>query len=319
MKKRKNNIIALGILLISLLLLSSCKAVSLTPPDFTNHQVHKLAKNKIKIGVSLSTLNNPFFISLKKGITQEAKSNGSKVQLFDAQNDSSKQNNDIEDLIQKKVNVIIINPVDSDAIVPAIKDANAAGIPVIACDRGSNGGKLLTTVASNNVKAGKMAADFMKQKLNSGAKIAELEGTPGADAAIQRGNGFNKNIKGHLKLVTKQSADFDRAKGMSTMENILQAHPNINGVFSQNDEMALGAIKSINNPNLIVVSIDGEPQGLKAVKQGTITGIIAQEPKVEGQLAVKAAYNYYSGKHIQKIIHSPIHLVTKNNVDKYLH
>ena len=164
-----------------------------------------------------------------------------------------------------------------------------------------------------------MAADFMKQKLNSGAKIAELEGTPGADAAIQRGNGFNKNIKGHLKLVTKQSADFDRAKGMSTMENILQAHPNINGVFSQNDEMALGAIKSINNPNLIVVSFDGEPQGLKAVKQGTITGIIAQEPKVEGQLAVKAAYNYYSGKHIQKIIHSPIHLVTKNNVDKYLH
>ena len=90
---------------------------------------------------------------------------------------------------------------------------------------------------------------------------------------------------------------------MSTMENILQAHPNINGVFSQNDEMALGAIKSINNPNLIVVSIDGEPQGLKAVKQGTITGIIAQEPKVEGQLAVKAAYNYYSGKHVQKIIH----------------
>ncbi|MBO8441651.1 MAG: substrate-binding domain-containing protein, partial [Firmicutes bacterium] len=90
-------------------------------------------------------------------------------------------------------------------------------------------------------------------------------------------------------------------------------------VFSQNDEMALGAIKSISNPNLVVVSIDGEPQGLKAVKQGKITGIIAQEPIVEGKLAVEAAYNYYSGKHVRKVIHSPIHLVTKTNVDKYLH
>ena len=318
MKKGKRYVLVLvALFALSSIILTGCKAVSLTPPTFGGTHTTKKSKDKLKVGVSLSTLSNPFFISVRNGINGVAKQNGTKTEVFDAQNDSSKQSSDIEDLIQKKVDVIIINPVDSDAIVPAVKDANNAGIPVIACDRGSNGGKLLTTVASDNVKAGKMAAQYMMSKMPKGGQVAELEGTPGADAAIQRGTGFNTAAKNNLKIVTKQSADFDRAKGLSVMENILQAHSSIQGVFAQNDEMALGAVKAINNPDLVVVSIDGEPQGLTAVKQGKISGIIAQSPEVEGQLAIKAAYAHYQGKSVPKHTTSPIHLVTKENVSKY--
>lgn len=295
-----------------LMVVSGCGAASVGNNKSSSKVTKKAAKNA-KIGVSLSTLSNPFFVNVKKGIDNEAKANGSKVETFDAQNDSSKQNNQISDLITKKVDVIIVNPVDSDAIVPSVKKANQAGIPVIACDRGSNGGKVVTTVASDNVKAGKMAAQFLADQVGSNAKVAELEGTPGADAAVQRGKGFDAAIKGNLDLVTKQSANFDRAKGLSTMQNILQAHSDIKGVFAQNDEMALGAAKAIKNQDIKIVSIDGTPDGLAAVKSGQIDGIVAQQPKTEGKLAVKAAYKYYQGKKVSKTTASPIHLVKSSD------
>lgn len=294
------------------MVVSGCGAASVGNNKSSSKVTKKAAKN-VKIGVSLSTLSNPFFVNVKKGIDNEAKANGSKVETFDAQNDSSKQNNQISDLITKKVDVIIVNPVDSDAIVPSVKKANQAGIPVIACDRGSNGGKVVTTVASDNVKAGKMAAQFLADQVGSNAKVAELEGTPGADAAVQRGKGFDAAIKGNLDLVTKQSANFDRAKGLSTMQNILQAHSDIKGVFAQNDEMALGAAKAIKNQDIKIVSIDGTPDGLAAVKSGQIDGIVAQQPKTEGKLAVKAAYKYYQGKKVSKTTASPIHLVKSSD------
>lgn len=295
-----------------LMIVSGCGGASIGNNSGSSKVTKKSAKN-VKVGVSVSTLSNPFFVNLKKGIDTEAKKHDTKVETFDAQNDSSKQNNQISDLITKKVDVIIVNPVDSDAIVPAVKKANNAGIPVIACDRGSNGGKVLTTVASDNVKAGKMAADYLTKLVGNNAKVAELEGTPGADSAVQRGKGFNNAIKGKLDLVTKQSANFDRAKGLSTTQNILQAHSDIKGIFAQNDEMALGAVKAVKGQDIKIVSIDGTPDGLAAVKSGEIAGLVAQQPKDEGKLALQAAYKHYQGKKVDKKIASPIHLVTADD------
>ncbi|CAM3270894.1 substrate-binding domain-containing protein [Lactiplantibacillus plajomi] len=309
MKFSKKVVSLLALLSVSALVLTGCGGASLGNSSSNSSKVTKKAKKDVKVGVSLSTLSNPFFVNLKKGIDTEAKKAGTKVETFDAQNDSAKQNNQISDLITKKVDVIIVNPVDSDAIVTSVKKANNAGIPVIACDRGSNGGKVLTTVASDNVLAGKMAGEYLQKLVGKNAKVAELEGTPGADAAVQRGKGFNKIAKDNLDLVTKQSANFDRAKGLSVMQNILQAHNDIKGVFAQNDEMALGAAKAIKNQDIKIVSVDGTPNGLSAVKKGTIDGIIAQEPKAEGRLALQAAYDHYADKKVKKTINSPIHLV----------
>lgn len=276
-------------------------------------QVETKKPADVKVGVSLSTLNNPFFVTMKEGINDLAKENKTKTIISDAQNDASKQSNDIDDLIQQKVDVILVNPVDSSAIEPAVEAANEADIPVIAIDRSSDGGKILTLVASDNIKGGEMAANYIVKKLGDNAKVVQLEGVPGASATRERGEGFDKIAKNKLDVLDSQSADFDRAKGLTVMENLLQAHKDIAGVFAQNDEMALGAaeaLKSAGKSDVIVVGFDGNEDGIKAVKSGGMAATVAQQPKEMGKLALKAAYDYFSGKKIEEKIDSPLELVT---------
>ena len=161
----------------------------------------------------------------------------------DAQNDAAKQTNDVEDLIQKGVDVVVINPTDSDAVA-SVSAANAANVPVIT-DRVANSGKVVSHIASNNIEGGQMASDYIRELVGEGANVAELEGIPGSSAARERGKGFHNVADKSLKVVAKQAADFDRAKGLSVMENILQANSDIKAVFAHNDEMALGALEAL--------------------------------------------------------------------------
>lgn len=154
--------------------------------------VTKKDAKDLKLGVSISTTNNPYFVALKGGLEKKAKETKVSMKVADAQNDAARQVDDIQNFISQNVDAILVNPVDSDAVVPAIKAANNANIPVILMDRGSNGGKALTTVASDNVQAGKMAADYIVKELGEKAKTFELSGVPGASATVDRGNGFKK-------------------------------------------------------------------------------------------------------------------------------
>ena len=315
-KKIIGSIVVVAVLVYGIFFVTSGRPVfSISNPFQSNTTVQHKKPNELTIGVSLSTLNNPFFISIKDGVNEIAKASGSKVQVYDGQNNTNKQSNDVEDLIQKKVDVLIINPVDSSAITPEVKSANEAGIPVIAIDRSSDGGKVLRLVASDSRAGGKMAADFMIKTLGQNAKIAELQGTPGASATRERGAGFDQTAKGHLDIVTKQSANFDRTAGLNTSENIAQAHPDIKGLFSQNDEMALGAVQALkSNPDIIIVGFDGSEDGMTAVKKGQMAATVAQKPKEMGKLAVRAAYDHFQGKSVSKNIKSPLELVV---ADKY--
>ena len=147
---------------------------------------------KITVGFSVSTQNNPFFVSLAKGVEAKAKELGVTVKVVDAQNDPAKQANDIADLLQQNISVLLVNPVDSDAISTSVKAANKANIPVICLDRSANQGTVASLVASDNVKGGEMAADYIVKKLGEKVKVAELEGIPGASASRERGEGFHK-------------------------------------------------------------------------------------------------------------------------------
>ena len=265
------------------------------------------------VGVSLSTLNNPFFISVKEGIVDLAEEKGSHVKVLDAQDDTSKQSNDVDDLIQQGVDILLINPVDSSAITPAVEAANSAGIPVVTIDRSSEGGQVLTLVASDNVEGGKMAAQYIEEISGENAKVAELEGIPGASATNERGKGFNEYAKDKLDIVDKQTANFDRAKGLTVMENMLQSKPEIQAVFAQNDEMALGAIEAIQaagkTGNIQVVGFDGTDDGLDAIEAGTLSATVAQQPEEMGKLAMQAAFDHFSGKDVEKSIASPLELI----------
>lgn len=270
------------------------------------------------LGMTLSTLNNPFFVEVRDGAQAEAKKLGADLNVADAQNDASSQANQVQNFLTQQVDAIIVNPVDSDAITPSVKAANNQKVPVLAVDRGSNGGELVTTVASDNVQGGKLAAQQIAKLVGSG-DIVEIQGQAGTSAARDRGQGFDTAIKQFPKIhvVAKQPADFDRTKALDVMQNILQAHPGIKGVFAQNDEMALGAIKALGGKagkQVKVVGFDGTPEGLAAVKAGTENVDIAQQPVELGRLAVQYAVDKLDGKPVKNPVQVPVKVVTKSNV-----
>lgn len=292
-----------------LILTTGC---SLEPPGWAKPKTGGDLKD-IKIGLSVSTLNNPFFVSLKDGVVAEAKKHGMETIVIDAQNDSAKQSNDVDDLMQKGVNVLLINPTDSAAISTVVQSANSLGIPVITLDRSADKGDVKALVASDNVKGGRMAAEFIEKIVGKDAKVVELEGVAGASATRERGKGFHEVADQNLKVVAKQTADFDRTKGLNVMENLLQANPDVQAVFAHNDEMALGAIEAIKSSgkDIPVIGFDGNDDALKSIKEGKLTATVAQQPDLIGQLAVQAASDVLQGKTVEKSIPAPLKLVTK--------
>ncbi|KWW21048.1 D-ribose ABC transporter substrate-binding protein [Peribacillus simplex] len=298
------------IMILSLMVLAACSMDSGLKDD---KKEKKDSVKGLKIGVSISTLNNPFFVSLKDGVEKEAKEKGMKVTVVDAQDDTAKQISGIEDLILQKVDVLLVNPTDSAAISSAVQSANEAGIPVITIDRSSDEGDIETFIASDNVAGGEMAAEYLVKELGEKAKVVELEGVSGASATRERGKGFHNLADKQLDVVTSQTAEFDRTKGLNVMENILQGNKDIQAVFAHNDEMALGAIEAIKaaGKDIIVVGFDGNDDALKAVENGELQATIAQQPALIGEEAVNAAEKILKGDKVDETISVPLKLVTK--------
>jgi ribose transport system substrate-binding protein len=276
----------------------------------------------VKIGLSVSTLNNPYFVQFRQGAEEEAKKEGVKITTTDAQNDASQQVNQVQNFAGQSMKAIIINPVDSDAAGPAVKAADRSKIPVIAADRGVNGAKVAQTVASDNVAGGRLAAQELGKALNGKGKVAVLQGTAGTSAARDRQQGFAEGIKAFpgIQVVAQQPADFDRTKGLDVMTNMLQANPGITGLFAANDEMALGGIKALGakaGKQVKVIGFDGTPDGLKAVQSGTLNADVAQQPKLLGQLAVQDAVKAAKGTTIESTVAVPVKVATKENVAQF--
>jgi len=270
-----------------------------------------------KIGMVISTLNNPFFVTMKDGAEKKAKELGYTLVVLDSQNDSAKERSNVEDLMQQGVSAIIINPTDSDAVKNAIQVANDKKVPVVTVDRQANGGTVACHVASDNVKGGSMAADFILSQLGakSDIKIVELQGIPGASATRDRGAGFHKVVdaKSNVKVAASQAADFDRQKGLSVTENIIQSTPTFDAVFAHNDEMALGAVKAIKaaNKKVIVVGFDGTKDAVDAVNSGDMAATIAQQPDLMGSMAVDNAVKVAKGETVEKQIPVELKVIKK--------
>lgn len=289
--------------------------LTLTAMGFAGCTPKNETESSGKIGLIVSTLNNPFFVSLKEGAEQKAASLGLEIIVLDSQNDPAKELANMEDLLTQGVDVILINPTDSDAVGNAIKAANDKKIPVITLDRGANSGTVVTHIASDNLAGGVMAGEFIVEKLNGSGKVVELEGIAGTSAARDRGQGFNEAIAGTgLEVVAKQVADFDRTKGLSVMENILQAQPEINAVFAHNDEMALGALKAIESSgrDIMVVGFDATDDAVAAVNAGTMAATVAQQPDLIGALGVEAAKKVMNEEAIDAFIPVALKLITND-------
>lgn len=273
------------------------------------------ADDKVTIGLAISTQNNPFFVTLKEGAEKAAQEAGAELIVVDAQDDTAKQISGVEDLIQKKVDVLLINPTDGAAIGTAIEAANKANIPVITVDRAAEGGQVVSHIASDNVKGGQMAGEYILEALGGKGNIVELQGIAGTSAARDRGQGFHAAVDGKdgVKVVASQPADFDRAKGMSVMENILQGNKDIQAVFAHNDEMALGALQAIEAAglNIPIVGFDATDDAVKAVNEGKLAATVAQKPALIGEMAVKTALQVTKGEKVEQFIPVELELVTK--------
>ena len=286
-------------------LLAAALAASITAP----------AMAKDSIALVISTLDNPFFVTLKEGAEKQAKALDYDLVVLDSQNDPAKELANVEDISVRGVKILLINPTDSDAVGNAIAVANQKKLPVITLDRAANKGQVVAHIASDNTAGGEMAGNYIAEKLGKGAKIIQLEGIAGTSAARERGAGFAKAAQAHdFKILASQPADFDRSKGLNVMENLLTAQPEVQGVFAQNDEMALGALRAIQaagKKDLVLVGFDGTDDGVKAVKGGKMAATIAQQPEKIGEIGVQTADKVLKGEKVEASIPVELKLINQ--------
>ncbi len=275
------------------------------------------AQDSFTLGLSLSTLNNPFFVTLRDGAQAAANAAGIDLVVVDSQDNPATEAANMEDLIAQGVDAILVNPTDADAIVPSILAANAAGIPVFTIDRGAAGGEVVSHIASDNVAGGWMAGRYLCSLLGGEGRVVELEGIAGTSAARDRGAGFNAYLEqecGGLEVVARQTANFNRAEGLSVFENLLQAEAEIDGVFAHNDEMILGAIEAAaaaGREGIVFVGFDAVDDAVAAVGAGTLAATIAQQPALMGQLGVETALAFLNGAEVEASIPVSLRLVQK--------
>ncbi len=279
----------------------------------------KLAKkDKYTVGFAQSESNNPWRLAETKSMQDEADKLGWKVIITDAASSTAKQATDVESMISQKVDAIFLTPREEKPLVPAIMKAKAAGIPVFLLDRNvdptlATGGKdFVTFIGSDFIAEGQRAADWLVKQTNGKAKIIELEGSTGASAANDRKKGFDDRIKSTpgMQIIASQDGDFTRDNGRKVMETLLQAHPDVTAVYAHNDEMAIGAIAALQaagktpGKDVIIVSIDGEKDGIQAVIDGKLSATVECNPRF-GPKAYETLLNYASGQAIPAKIINP--------------
>jgi len=276
----------------------------------------------VVLAYSVSALSHQFFVDMMAGVEDEAKQEGATLLKADAGANAGKQLSDIEDLLQKDPNVMLITPQDSDAIKPAVEACNNQGVPVVIIDIGASGGRVDSFVISDNEQGGRLAGEYIAEHAPAGAKVAHIQCQLGAANARQRGEGFTAVMeeKG-LSVIPPQPADSMRDKAMTVMENLLQANSKIAAVFCENDPMAVGATIAAKSASrlqgMIVVGFNGDPEALDAIREGEMAATVMQFPYDMGVAGVQQAIKLARGEKAEARVNVPVELVTEDNIDKF--
>lgn len=281
------------------------------------------------VALVMKTLNNPFFVDMERGAAEAAKRLGVNllVQAPEREVDVEKQMQIIEDLIQRKVGAICVAPSGSKEIVPALVKANRAGIPVLIVDTrveaatlAAAGGRVVTFIGSDNVEGGRIAGRYLSERLHGRGKVAILEGIPGHETGDARLKGFREVVAREpgLQVVASQTANWERDQGYNVFQNILQSHPEVQGVFACNDLMALGAVETIamahRTGQIVVVGFDATADGREAIRKGALAASVAQHPEEMGRLAVENALALLRGQAIPTEIPVKVELITRDQL-----
>lgn len=277
------------------------------------------------IGVSLLNLSNEYIVMLNEAIESRAEELGVKLIVNDAQRSADRQVRQVENFILQKVDAIILNPCEREASSPAVDRAKEAGIPIINVNSETRC-EPTAFVGSSDIESARLAMDYIARRLDGQGRVLMMQGFLGQTAQIQRDQGAREVLQEHpgLQLLADQTAEWDRAKAITLMENWIQSFGDrIDAVFAQNDEMAMGAVIALEQANMkdrvVVVGVDAIADALQAIKAGRLDATVFQDAQAQGRRAVETAVNIVRDQPFEKNVLIPFRLVTRENVDQYAH
>ena len=317
-KKKVLTVLMTGVLALGL---GACGKAS----DNQTASSTKSGEKKItKVGMTVMTLDNPYFVAYQKALNSEAKKDGFQATVQSADLDLAKQQAQVEDFITKHVDVILLNAVDKKGIAGAVQEAVAAGIPVIAVDAEADGGTT-ATVESDNYAAGKLAADYVAKRLNGKGNVVVMNGLP-MSSIMDRVQGFKDVLKKYpnIKVVAEQNGKNNRSDSNTVFENVLSAHQKgtIDAVFGANDPIAIGsylAAKNDNRSDMFFAGVDGSSDAVNLIKEnGTFAYTSAQHPSKQVEKAIELAQQVINGKKVdnKKPYLVPVDPISKDKSDR---
>lgn len=330
MRKMKR-VLALLLALTMVIALAACAPKPAEPAAAPAEAAAPAAEpaKTLKVGFSQMENNNPWRIAETNSIKDEAAKRGIELVYTDAQSQTAKQVSDVEDMIAQKVDYILLAPREFEGLAPALQAAKAAKIPVILIDRaaaGTAGEDYVTLIASDFILEGQQAGEWLAKQTNGKANIVELTGTTGSSVARDRSDGFKQAISKYpdMKIIASQTGDFARANGQKVMENIIQAKgKEITAVYAHNDEMAIGAIQALKaagmtpGKDVILISIDGEKDALKAIVAGELGATVECNPRF-GPSAFDVIEKLQKGEKVPTSIVNPDRFFDKSNAEQFI-
>lgn len=277
----------------------------------------------IKIGFSQPTLESPFYISLVEAAEEEAEKLGVELRVVDAQNDIEKQNSDIQTMLTNGIDVLLLNPTNPSAVTPSINAANDADVPVITVDRDTDQ-DVVSYIGRDNKYMASLAGEIAVDLLDGTGKIIELQGDAGGTVMMARHEGFHEVVgqEEGIEIIEGPYSDYIRAEAVSAMQDLLQAHSDVDLVYAHNDDMALGAVQVLKQANLLdqveVVGIDGLMEALRQMDEGNFSATVLNDPIMLGKLAVQTAVKVANDEEVDSYIDGGTNLITPENVKDYL-
>jgi ribose transport system substrate-binding protein len=338
---RKNATGRYGYLLISYLVLICLGLIACSTSPGTNKTVSSLGEADtinnslmadLKVGYSTPSLNAPFYVVLSQHIRRYVENHGMELLMADGQDDIIKQITSMEDLITAGVEILILNPLDHKALVPAVNAIAASGIPVFIVDSQiAPGTDYITSVQASNEGNGELIGEWVVQQLgNNTIQVALISGSQGNPVGKEKRLGFVRGFtetqlmtqgSAALRIVSQGWGNWTHIGGLEAMEDILVAYPHVNLLVAENDAMGMGALKAIREAgksgNIKVVGFDGQKEAYELIKTGEFSATALNSPMELARLVVESMVKFLEGEQQDKVIHTPAVLITKENVDQY--
>lgn len=333
LKKKRITLVATALVFITAIIVyynlgqtSTSQPINPTSP-VTNQTVTDTPHTQprqIKIGATFLGYQEAFPAAIRRLMVAEAIKRGIDLTVYNGQVSTEQQILDIEEMIRNKVDVIILNPVDANGTVKGVELAVKAGIPIIGVNAIVNTDQLLTYIGSNDIEAGEIAMQFIAEKINGKGSIVVLNGITGQSSSVQRSRGIT-NILNHfpeIQVLEQESANWSSDEAYTLIKQWFAKYPGkIDAIVSQNDEMALGAVrymKEAHLPHIPIIGVDGLPEAMKAVKSGDLDATVFQDAAGQALMTIDVAQRIANGGHLAKTYFIPFQIVTKDNVDSYI-